>query len=80
MTDNPSDPSPRKLSFNSASRHSRSLMFTLFRLLARFPLPLLHAAGAFAGWLTWIASAHYRRRLRENAAQAGLGRKRRVEA
>ena len=47
-------------------------MFTLFRLLARFPLPLLHAAGVFAGWLTWILSGSYRRRLHAHAAQAGV--------
>lgn len=46
-------------------------MLVLFRLAARLPLRLLHALGAVLGWLTWLASPTYRRRLRENAAQAG---------
>ncbi|MCW7539071.1 lysophospholipid acyltransferase family protein [Aquabacterium sp. A7-Y] len=48
-------------------------MLTLFRLLSRWPLGLLHAFGSFLGWTTWFASPAYRRRFRENVAQAGLG-------
>jgi len=47
-------------------------MFQLFRLLSKFPLRLLHACGAAAGWLTFFASPTYRRRYREQVAQAGL--------
>jgi len=46
-------------------------MLTLFRLLGRWPLALLHGAGALLGWLTWLASPTYRRRLAANARQAG---------
>ncbi|MGQ0708545.1 MAG: lysophospholipid acyltransferase family protein [Rhodoferax sp.] len=48
-------------------------MFFLFRILSRWPLWLLHALGAAAGWLALLLSASYRRVLRENLAQAGLG-------
>lgn len=47
-------------------------MGSLFRLLARLPLPLLHNLGALAGWLAWLLSPTYRRHLRENTAQAGV--------
>lgn len=49
-----------------------SLITGLLRLLARWPLPLLHALGAPLGWLVYAASPSYRRRLRANAAQAGV--------
>lgn len=48
-------------------------MITLFRLLAVFPLWLLHAIGAAAGWLSFLASPTYRRRFLANARQAGYG-------
>lgn len=48
-------------------------MLALYRLAARWPLPLLHALGAALGWLSWLASPTYRRRLRDNAARAGYG-------
>ena len=41
--------------------------------LSRCPLRLLHAVGGWVGWLPYLLSASYRRRLRENAAIAGLG-------
>ncbi|HRP96887.1 MAG TPA: lysophospholipid acyltransferase family protein [Rhodocyclaceae bacterium] len=41
-----------------------------FRLLARLPLGWLHALGALAGWVAWAASPAYRRRVRDNLAQA----------
>ncbi|PPE70252.1 lysophospholipid acyltransferase family protein [Caldimonas thermodepolymerans] len=47
-------------------------MLTLFRLLSRWPLGLLHVLGAGLGWLTWLLSPTYRRRLHRNAAQAGV--------
>jgi KDO2-lipid IV(A) lauroyltransferase len=43
----------------------------LFRVLALLPLPILHAAGAALGWLSFLASPSYRRRFLDNAAQAG---------
>ena len=48
-------------------------MLTLLRWLARRPLRLLHALGAALGWLVWLLSPHYRRRLAANAALAGVG-------
>ncbi|MBS0371445.1 MAG: lysophospholipid acyltransferase family protein [Proteobacteria bacterium] len=42
----------------------------IFSLLARLPLGLLQRLGAFAGWLTYAGSPTYRRRLRDNLAQA----------
>lgn len=47
-------------------------MVILFRLLARLPLPVLHNLGATAGWLAWLLSPTYRRRLKANLRQAGL--------
>jgi KDO2-lipid IV(A) lauroyltransferase len=43
----------------------------LFRVLALLPLPILHAAGAALGWLSFLASPSYRHRFLDNAAQAG---------
>ncbi|HZF82786.1 MAG TPA: lysophospholipid acyltransferase family protein [Burkholderiaceae bacterium] len=47
-------------------------MTALFRLLARVPLPLMHALGRAFGWLVWWLAPHYRRRFRENAEAAGF--------
>ena len=47
-------------------------MAFLFRILSWFPLWLLHGMGAVLGWLGWFAAASYRRRVRDNAALAGL--------
>lgn len=47
-------------------------MQLLFRLLARTPLRILHAIGAFAGWLTYFCSPTYRERFRANVSAAGL--------
>ncbi len=41
--------------------------------LARRRLRHLHAAGAVLGWLAYLGSGVYRRRLRANAARAGVG-------
>ncbi|HUN91483.1 MAG TPA: lysophospholipid acyltransferase family protein [Burkholderiaceae bacterium] len=48
------------------------MVIFLARLLARLPLPLLHAIGGVGGWIVYGASATYRRRLRANLQQAGL--------
>ena len=42
-------------------------------MLALLPLPILHAAGAALGWLSFVASPTYRQRFRDNARQAGYG-------
>ena len=47
-------------------------MMSLLRWLSRRPLRPLHALGAALGWLAWTLSPSYRRRLRENAALAGV--------
>jgi KDO2-lipid IV(A) lauroyltransferase len=47
-------------------------MLLLFRTLARWPLWLLHALGAAAGWAVYALSGTYRQRFREQAAQAGV--------
>ena len=44
----------------------------LIRWISRCPLGLLHVLGAVLGWLTWLSSPTYRRRLRENADLAGV--------
>lgn len=48
-------------------------MTTVFRWLAAWPLPLLHGLGWLLGWLSWLASPSYRRRLARNAGLAGVG-------
>lgn len=40
------------------------------RFFARLPLWLLHACGAILGWVVYLSSPKYRRRLRANLAQA----------
>ena len=47
-------------------------MRALFLVFSYSPLWLLHALGWLAGWLVFLLSSTYRRRLRANAAQAGL--------
>ena len=42
------------------------------RWISGWPLGLLHAVGGLLGWLVWLASPTYRRRLRENAELAGV--------
>jgi len=44
----------------------------LVRWISRWPLGLLHAVGALLGWLVWLLSPTYRRRLRTNADLAGV--------
>ena len=47
-------------------------MNPLLLWLSRRPLRLLHAVGAFMGWLTYLLSPSYRARLRAHAALAGV--------
>jgi KDO2-lipid IV(A) lauroyltransferase len=47
------------------------MLVFLFRFLSIFPLPLLHAMGAGLGWLVYLSSPSYRRRMRDNMARAG---------
>ena len=49
------------------------MLVKLFRLLSYLPLPALHALGAALGWVTYMASPSYRRRLRDNIERAGFG-------
>jgi len=46
-------------------------MLFLLRLIARLPLPVLHALGRLAGRLIYLLPGRYRQQLRANAAQAG---------
>lgn len=48
------------------------MLLTLFRLLSRLPLRLLHALGTGLGWLVYLAAPAYRRRLQQNISQAGF--------
>lgn len=50
------------------------MLVFLFRLLSTLPLPALHALGAALGWLVYLASPSYRRRLRSNLEGAGFQR------
>ncbi len=50
------------------------MVVVLFRLLARWPLLVLHGLGAVLGWLVFLLSPTYRRRLLSNAQQAGVSR------
>jgi KDO2-lipid IV(A) lauroyltransferase len=47
------------------------MLVILFRCLSALPLPALHALGAALGWLVYLGSPSYRRRLRDNLAGAG---------
>ncbi|RJG14725.1 lysophospholipid acyltransferase family protein [Massilia cavernae] len=49
------------------------MLVSLFRFLSAFPLPVLHFLGAALGWLVYLLSPSYRRRLRSNLEQAGFG-------
>jgi Kdo2-lipid IVA lauroyltransferase/acyltransferase len=44
-----------------------------FFTLSHFPLPVLHALGWVLGWLSFVLSGRYRRRLLAHARQAGYG-------
>lgn len=47
------------------------MLVSLFRLLSGFPLPVLHAMGSVLGWMAYLASPSYRRRLKDNITRAG---------
>ncbi|MEZ5644509.1 MAG: lysophospholipid acyltransferase family protein [Burkholderiaceae bacterium] len=47
----------------------------VFRALGWLPLPLLHGLGWVLGWLSFLLSGRYRRRLLSNARRAGLSRR-----
>jgi KDO2-lipid IV(A) lauroyltransferase len=47
-------------------------MLFLLRLVARLPLPLLHALGAVLGWIVYLGSPRYRRDFKRNLDIAGL--------
>ena len=49
------------------------MLVFFFRLLSKLPLRALHALGAALGWLVYLASPSYRRRLRDNLRGAGFG-------
>lgn len=51
------------------------MLFSLFRLLSFLPLPLLHGIGIVVGWLVFLLSPSYRKRLRENLGRAGYGKR-----
>ena len=44
----------------------------LVRWISGWPLRLLHAIGGLLGWLVWLCSPTYRRRVRTNAELAGV--------
>lgn len=48
------------------------MLVILFRFLSIFPLPVLHALGSALGWLVYLLSGGYRRRLKENLGRAGF--------
>jgi Kdo2-lipid IVA lauroyltransferase/acyltransferase len=48
-------------------------MLFVLRWLSRRSLVFLHGLGAFLGWVAYGLSPSYRRRLRDNAARAGVG-------
>jgi KDO2-lipid IV(A) lauroyltransferase len=48
------------------------MLVTLFRLLSILPLSALHALGAALGWLVYLASPSYRKRLKSNIRRAGF--------
>ncbi len=49
------------------------MLVILFRILSKLPLPVLHFVGAALGWLVYLVSPSYRRRLRDNLRAAGFG-------
>jgi KDO2-lipid IV(A) lauroyltransferase len=54
------------------------MLVNSFRLLSRLPLPVLHALGILLGWVTYLASPSYRKRLNDNIGLAGYGQYRRT--
>jgi Kdo2-lipid IVA lauroyltransferase/acyltransferase len=50
-------------------------MLFLFKVLARWPLWLMHGLGAGLGWLTYAVSPSYRKRLVTHATWAGVSKR-----
>lgn len=48
------------------------MLVSLFHLLSRLPLPLLHLLGALLGRLVYLLSPSYRQRLQDNIRRAGF--------
>ncbi|CDG85635.1 bacterial lipid A biosynthesis acyltransferase family protein [Janthinobacterium agaricidamnosum NBRC 102515 = DSM 9628] len=48
------------------------MLVHIFRFLSMFPLWILHSLGAVLGWLVYLLSPSYRRRMRDNMARAGF--------
>lgn len=51
------------------------MLLTVFQLLSRLPLPVLHFLGIAAGWLIYFLSPSYRHRMKDNIQQAGFAAK-----
>lgn len=49
------------------------MLVHLFRLLSKLPLSVLHVLGTALGWLVYLASPTYHRRLKDNIERAGFG-------
>ncbi|WP_076593215.1 lysophospholipid acyltransferase family protein [Herminiimonas arsenitoxidans] len=47
------------------------MLVSLFRLLSILPLSVLHPIGIAMGWLVYLASPAYRKRLKDNITRAG---------
>ena len=62
-----------RFSFLPAPSVSTAIAQALFRVCSHLPLFVLHALGALLGWLVFVLSSTYRRRLLVNARRAGLG-------
>ncbi|MDY7546404.1 lysophospholipid acyltransferase family protein [Glaciimonas sp. CA11.2] len=50
------------------------MLVKLFQLLSKLPLFALHAIGSAVGWLVYLLSPSYRRKLKTNLARAGYKR------
>ncbi len=48
-------------------------MSRLFFMLSRWPLAVLHPLGSLLGWLAYLLSPSYRRRLKAHTRAAGMG-------
>lgn len=48
------------------------MLVRIFRVLSVLPLPVLHGLGAVLGWMVYLASPSYRRRLKDNITRAGF--------
>lgn len=53
---------------------SSKFVVWLFNVMSRLPLCLLHALGAMLGWITYLSSAKYASRMRENLGYYNAGR------